>query len=104
MGEASCTTISLVVHELATNSIKYGALSKDTGRVAMTCTADDREAVLTWKEHGGPAVTSPVGPVGFGSQLVAKSIASQLGGTIAFDWATDGVVITLRMSKARLGA
>jgi ATP-dependent exoDNAse (exonuclease V) beta subunit len=40
----------------------------------------------------------------FGSQLVANSVASQLGGTIAFDWATEGVVITLRMSKARLGA
>ena len=104
VGEASATTLALVVHELATNSIKYGALSKESGTVDVSCTAHDGEVVIVWTETGGPPVEASDRPAGFGSQLVTRSISSQLGGTIAFDWPTEGVVVTLRMSKARLGA
>nr|WP_246763346.1 sensor histidine kinase [Rhizobium sp. 007] len=102
VGEASATTLALVVHELATNSIKYGALSKSSGTLDVSCQADDRDVVIVWKEEGGPAVVAPTGPAGFGSQLIAKSMAGQLGGTIAFDWPQSGVVVTLHVSKARL--
>lgn len=102
VGEASATTLALVVHELATNSIKYGALSKSSGTLDVSCQADDRDVVIVWKEEGGPAVVAPTGPTGFGSQLIAKSMAGQLGGTIAFDWPQSGVVVTLHVSKARL--
>jgi two-component sensor histidine kinase len=44
------------------------------------------------------------GEPGFGSKLVNRSITSQLGGSIEFEWPTDGMIMTLRMSKARLGA
>ena len=104
VGEASATTLALVVHELATNSLKYGALSKPTGTLDVACVAHDNEVVVTWTEQGGPPVTAARGPAGFGSQLVTRSISSQLGGTIVFDWRTEGVTVTLRMSKARLGA
>jgi two-component sensor histidine kinase len=104
VGEASATTLALVVHELATNSIKYGSLSKESGTVAVSCTAQDSEVVIIWTETGGPPVEASNKPSGFGSQLVTRSVSSQLGGTIAFDWQTEGVVVTLRMSKARLGA
>jgi two-component sensor histidine kinase/PAS domain-containing protein len=104
VGEASATTLALVVHELATNSIKYGALSKESGTVAVSCTAHDGEVVIVWTETGGPPVEASNMPAGFGSQLVTRSVSSQLGGTIAFDWPPEGVVVTLRMSKARLGA
>jgi two-component sensor histidine kinase len=104
VGEASATTLALVVHELATNSIKYGALSKETGTVAVSCTAQDSEVVIMWTEKGGPPIRASNKPSGFGSQLVTRSVSSQLGGTIAFDWPPEGVVVTLRMSKARLGA
>lgn len=103
VGEASVTTLALIVHELATNSIKYGALSRVTGTVEVRGVADGGELVVTWTEQGGPPVVASTGPVGFGSHLVAKSIASQLDGAISFDWPASGVVITLRMSKARLG-
>jgi two-component sensor histidine kinase len=104
VGEASATTLALIVHELATNSIKYGALSTATGRIDVSHTEHDSEVVIIWTERGGPAVVASKGPAGFGSQLVTRSISSQLGGTIAFDWPAEGVIVTLRMSKARLGA
>lgn len=102
VGEGSITTLALVVHELATNSLKYGALSAPAGRLAVTCGADDDEATLVWAETGGPPVPAGRGQPGFGSTLVHRSIVRQLGGSIDFDWAPDGVVVTLRVSKARL--
>jgi two-component sensor histidine kinase len=104
VGEASATTLALIVHELATNSIKYGALSKAAGMVDVSCTAHDDEVVIVWTETGGPPVEASHRPAGFVNQLVTRSISGQLGGTIAFDWPAEGVIVTLRMSKARLGA
>jgi two-component sensor histidine kinase len=59
VGEASATTLALIVHELATNAIKYGALSKAAGRVDVSCTAHDGEVVIVWTETGGPPVRGP---------------------------------------------
>ena len=102
VGERAATTLALVVHELATNSIKYGALSTTSGTLDVSCTEYGGEVVLVWTERGGPPVARPTGPAGFGSKLVAQSLFGQLGGSIAIDWPTEGVVATLRMSKARL--
>ena len=104
VGDAAITTLALVVHELATNSIKYGALSAADGRLDVSCPAHNAEVVLVWTERGGPPVAAPVKPTGFGSKLVARSMASQLGGTVAFDWQTGGLVVTLRMNRSRLVA
>jgi len=106
VGAAAVTTLALVVHELATNSIKYGALSAASGRLDVSCPADDADAevALVWTERGGPPVAAPAGPAGFGSRLVARSMSGQLGGTAAFDWQAEGIVVTLRMSRARLRA
>lgn len=102
VGEASATTLALIVHELATNSIKYGALSKAAGTVDVSGTAHDSEVVIVWTETGGPVAASN-GPAGFGSQLINRSISTQLGGSIVIERPTEGVIATLRMSKARLG-
>jgi two-component sensor histidine kinase len=103
VGEGSITTLALVVHELATNSIKYGALSSASGTLDVACTADDRDVVIVWTERGGPEVGAPPGQAGFGSRLVIRSIERQLGGSIAFDWPKEGLIVTLRMSRDRLG-
>ena len=102
VGETSSTTLALVIHELATNSAKYGALSIASGTLDVSCNANDDEVVVMWTERGGPPVVKPVELHGFGSKLVHRSMAAQLGGTIAFDWSEEGVVVTLRMSKERL--
>jgi two-component sensor histidine kinase len=103
VGDASITTMALVVHELATNSLKYGALSRTSGTLDVSCTEDDDEVVIVWKEHGGPPVAAVRGRPGFGGELIRRSITGLLGGSIVFDWPPEGVVVTLRVSKALLG-
>lgn len=104
VGEATATTLALVVHELATNSIKYGALSAEYGELDVSCAAHGDNVVLVWTERGGPAVAASAVNPGFGSKLVAQSVKGQLGGAIAFDWLPEGLVATLQMSKAHLAA
>jgi len=104
VGEAAATTLALVVYELATNSIKYGALSTASGVLDVSCADDGDGVVLVWTERSGPPVMAPAGPAGFGSKLVIHSVTGQLGGSIAFEWPLGGLVATLRMSKARLAA
>jgi two-component sensor histidine kinase len=102
VGEGSSTTLALVIHELSTNSAKYGSLSVASGTLDVSCNGHDDEVVIVWTERGGPTISAPATLEGFGSKLVHRSMAAQLGGTIAFDWSTEGLVATLRMSKDRL--
>ena len=104
VGEKSATALALVVHELATNSIKYGALSNANGAIDVKCSANDGEVVIVWNENGGPPTSKPSGPSGFGTKLVISSLSDQLGGTISASWPPSGAVITLTISEARLGA
>ncbi len=100
--EASATALALILHELATNSLKYGALSSETGTLDVSSTGNEGDVVLVWTEHGGPTVSNPTGEGGFGSKLINRVMGTQLGGTITCDWAIDGVVVTLTMDRARL--
>ena len=102
VGETSSTTLALVLHELATNSAKYGSLSVASGTLDVSCNAHDDDVVVMWTERGGPPVVARAMPEGFGSRMVHRSMAAQLGGALAFDWSEEGLVATLRMSKARL--
>lgn len=104
VGENTATTLALVVHELATNSVKYGALSADTGTLDVSCLAEKTDAVVVWTERGGPPVVAPQELRGFGSKLVSRSIVGQLGGAIEYDWSPNGLIVTLRMLKDRLAA
>ena len=104
VGEAAATTLALVVHELATNSLKYGALSAEAGALDVSCAVPGSEVVIVWTERGGPPVSSPVKARGYGSQLVTRSMSRQLGGSLDYDWDKEGVVVTLRMNKDSLMA
>jgi len=102
VGGTSSTALALVIHELATNSAKYGALSMASGTLDVSCNAHDDEVVVKWTERGGPPVAAPARLEGFGSRLMHRSMTAQLGGGITFDWSEEGVIVTLRMSKNRL--
>ena len=102
VGEASATTLAMVVHELATNSLKYGALSSPKGTIDVSCVLPNDEIVIVWTESGGPLVTAPTGDGGFGSKLVTRSMSSQLGGSIERQWLEQGVVVIIRINKERL--
>lgn len=101
-GQSAATNLALILHELATNSVKYGALSVGTGTLDVTCTVQENDVALVWTERGGPTVTQPEEP-GFGSKLIAR-MAARLGGSFASDWSTGGVIVTLNMKKGRLAA
>jgi two-component sensor histidine kinase len=89
--------LSLALHELCTNALKYGALSVDEGTVALTWRIDGespQRLAIVWREAGGPAVKPPEHH-GFGSRLINQVIASDLDGTVAIDFAPDGLVCTI---------
>lgn len=99
VGEAAATTLALVVHELATNSLKYGSLSAANGTLDISCTSHDDDVVIVWVERGGPSVVAPAEPPGFGNKMLSRSMSGQLGGSIAFDWSKEGAIVTMRMKK-----
>ncbi|MBW8284024.1 MAG: PAS domain-containing protein [Rhizobium sp.] len=104
VGEATTTILALIVHELATNSLKYGALSVDTGTLDISCSPNDEVVTVIWTESGGPKVKAPSGVVGYGSKLVERSVTGHLRGSIDYQWAEDGVIVTLKIDPARLAS
>ncbi len=104
VGEAAATTLALIIHELATNALKYGALSSDEGTLDVSSPSHEDEVVVVWTERGGPPVASPTGQGGFGSKLINRAMSAQLGGSISCDWAEEGVIVTLKMDRRSLEA
>jgi two-component sensor histidine kinase len=85
--------MSMIVHELATNAAKYGALSAPSGVVSVAWTAGPDGLRLRWRETGGPPAAAP-GRTGFGSRLMGQ-LARQLGGGLRYDWRPDGLTAEL---------
>ncbi len=102
VGDQTVTTLALVIHELATNSLKHGALSTDEGKLDISSTADEQQVSVVWAETGGPAVEEVPTMQGFGSKMVSRVVVQQLGGTLAYDWQPRGVVVTLCMRRDNL--
>jgi PAS domain S-box-containing protein len=86
--------LSIVLHELATNAVKYGALSLPAGGVHVGWTRTNGVLDLEWRETGGPAVTPPSRP-GFGTHLIERSLAHDLGGEARILYLANGVVAHL---------
>lgn len=91
---ATAQTLALALHELVTNSAKYGSLSVLPGRLAITWEVADDTLILAWVESGGPPVTKPK-QKGFGTRSVIASIETQLGGRADFDWRAEGLICRL---------
>jgi len=96
--------LAMILHEIATNAAKYGALSNDTGTVALDWEiieeSDGRKLRLVWTEAGGPHVTAPV-QRGFGSRLIERSARDQLGGEATVDFLPRGAVYTVSCALDR---
>jgi PAS domain S-box-containing protein len=93
--------ISMALHELSTNAVKYGALSNAGGRIQVAWTLNGMRDVMTliWSEIGGPPVAAPTRK-GFGSRLLKQGLAIELGAPAEVTYAPDGLVCTIR---AKLG-
>lgn len=91
------TALSMALHELGTNAVKYGALSSEVGSVSVEWVLADNdrgaELALTWREAGGPPVAPP-DRRGFGSRMIEKLLSMETGGSAALEFAPDGLVAT----------
>ena len=90
-------SIAMALHELGTNAVKYGALSCEGGRVAITWTVRREAEVqlnLRWTESGGPPVRKPT-RTGFGSRLIERGLARELAGEVQLLYEPTGVVCTI---------
>ena len=95
------TGFSLIVHELATNAARHGALSVETGRLAVSWQLDRGQGLrLTWRESGGPTLADAPAVRGFGSDLIANAV-QQLGGTYAKTWREEGLLCEIAVPAER---
>ncbi|MGJ0510068.1 MAG: HWE histidine kinase domain-containing protein [Methylocystis sp.] len=88
--------LSIALHELATNAVKYGALSNETGAVLLEWALErnpDTQLKVRWQERDGPPVARPVHE-GFGSQLIQRGIALELQAVVQLQYPPEGVVCT----------
>ena len=93
---------AMVLHELGTNAVKYGALSNADGRIEISWTANG-SLRLRWTESGGPAVVPPARR-GFGSRLIERGLRHEIGGRVALEFAPGGVVCTIETPLGDSGA
>jgi PAS domain S-box-containing protein len=98
---AAAQALALIVHELATNAAKYGALASPNGRVEIGWRTADERVRLDWSESGGPVVARPERR-GFGSIVLQTSVERQLRGKVALDWKPEGLVCTLDLPGAEV--
>jgi two-component sensor histidine kinase len=96
--------LSMILHELATNAVKHGALSTPQGRLAIVWRQEpgSGDLRLRWAERGGPAIAAPPTRQGFGSRLVEQTTANQLGGTVERRWHAAGLVCELLLPADRV--
>nr|WP_281287412.1 PAS domain-containing protein [Rhizobium smilacinae] len=97
-------SFSLVIHELLTNAVKYGALSDPTGHVTVhwqvsRSASGENEFSFTWQENGGPPVIAPE-RVGFGSKLIRSTLGSL--GTVELDYAHSGLRLGFQASLSSI--
>ena len=104
IGERALTSLALVLHELATNAAKYGALSISEGLVHVTWQIAGDNLLLRWEEHKGPTIEKTPISEGFGSILVRRSIVGQLGGELDYIWKPEGFSALISIPTERLSS
>ncbi len=104
VGEQAACSLSLIVHELATNAMKHGALAGSCdGTVTIACgELSPEEVTLAWTERGGPPVAGAPASAGFGSHLVERTARFGLGARIARRWESQGLCVELVIPRRSL--
>ena len=105
LGPQATLAFSLAVHELATNAVKYGSLSAPQGRLVVRWRTVMIEALphllIEWAESGGPPVVAPTRQ-GFGTRLIQRGLAQDLGGTIKLNFASAGLLCVITFPLHRV--
>lgn len=102
VGPTAATALALIVHELATNAVKHGALGDHQGRVRLDIDRDGDLVRLVWRETGGPLLVGAPGSTGFGTQLSRHAMSAWPGARLEMDWVASGLVVTLTVPRDRL--
>jgi two-component sensor histidine kinase len=98
---SALTSLALLLHELATNAAKYGALATPDGRLTIELVATDDQLRTLWKEEGVPGPKETPTREGFGTKL-EKALLTALGGSVSRSWTDDGLILELRMPLTSL--
>jgi two-component sensor histidine kinase len=93
--------LAMALHELATNAVKYGALSVATGRVSVSWRIAGGRLILHWTETGGPEIAESPRKPGFGSRVLDTVVRVQLGGRLSLDWARSGLTCEIDTALSR---
>jgi two-component sensor histidine kinase len=102
--------LAMTIHELATNALKYGALSSPAGRISVSWRLTRAGPAgmpllqLRWAETGGPTVLGPPERRGFGSRVIEGTMQNQLGGSVSIAWEASGLVCDIEVPLARADA
>lgn len=96
----TAVNLTLVLHELATNALKYGALANDSGRIEVEWIfGEDLPRSFTWRERGGPPVSRPT-RTGFGTRLIERGLAAELGAKVSLAFEADGLVCSIENDRS----
>ncbi|MCR6502141.1 hypothetical protein MUO32_24250 [Shinella sp. CPCC 101442] len=102
VGEKASSALALVIHELATNAAKYGALATVDGYIDLKCRCEGDTFHIVWREVGGTPLTNAPSRKGFGTRMVSRTVEAQLMGKIERNFMVDGLVVTLDIPASML--
>ncbi|MGU9982239.1 PAS domain-containing protein [Phreatobacter sp. HK31-P] len=102
VGPRASTALALGLHELATNAVKYGALSRERGHLSVVVARLEGHVDVLWSETGGPALTGKPLKSGFGFEMLDRIFTSQMKATVVHEWLPDGVRVAIRLPVDRL--
>jgi PAS domain S-box-containing protein len=94
--------LAMAIHELATNALKYGALSTPHGRVSLFWKLTQDRLSLRWAEIGGPPLAGPPARKGFGSRVLEATVRGQMGGELSLHWESSGLVCDMQVPLPQL--
>jgi|HubBroStandDraft_6_1064221.scaffolds.fasta_scaffold410608_2 two-component sensor histidine kinase len=102
LGERATNGLALVLHELATNAAKYGALKSEEGVIELSWQTNGEQLAINWSERGGPPIARPPDATGFGTRLSQSTIVGQFGGDLTYDWRRDGLAVKISVPLEKL--
>lgn len=102
IGKGSVTSLSLVLNEMATNAIKYGAIKDAAGRLSINVSNATDNLIIEWVESGVPVALGDNTKPGFGTMLLDRMMSNQLSGTLDREWRDDGLRMRLSIPTTRL--
>ncbi len=103
IGTSATTALALLLHELATNSVKYGAFSKAGGRISIVLEDRDGMVMLHWRERGGPPILGKPERRSFGTKLAQRAATAQLRGEIVYRWERAGLEVDISIPAESMG-